>query len=764
MTLLLLLACTTDPEENAATEALDGASPVSVVVGSATGQGSVDVPIRLVNVYGVAVSGGTVTVSVEGIGLEETQEISLDGQGWGIATVESETPQELTVTVTGSSDGAETGASAKAWITAEAPPDVAMYPGWPSGIEPKVLISVEGGMALALGGSVWWQSADREASLIRVADLPNAVGGMVGGNLDPDGIPDLVVWTVNELVLLRGRADGGFTWGGGFHAPGWSFAGVAIADMDQDSTEDLVVGLTGSGNGGFQVLYGDGVWGFEGGAPHLVQNTVWDVAAGDLGGSMDVSLLQPNSTGRGIVRRYSEASDGWFASGLDLGDSLSIPLEAGSDLQPCVDVDGDGVDEVIVVGAPGGAERGLAFYTFDGNPKQYEIPFSGFNLGLGEITGDGLTDIVLTETDPDQLRVVTSDSDQARFYNRTLGALPVLGPVAVGDFDFDGDADAIVASEVLALYPGSVIDGVWDLGDDGFRSYGVSAVGPQWVVELDGDGWAEVIAVRESEGETIVQVFHFYDAGEGDIKLQSPSGHSIDLDGTSTSAVAVGLDMDLCDGVLYVLTEDDGRWLWSVDLATTGVLTERNHVAVEADRIACGSLPSGGAVAALAADGSVGIFGKNLGSVGSETLEGAYDLAIADLDGLGLALHGCLSEGCTLDSADLDGDGVDEIIAGGAEAWVKGWEREFVFEHGGESSVFDFDGDGRLDVAYTDLESERLVVYRSLEFSFGPALVHHATRDLEGAASFVDGNSDGLPELFFPALDGNLLRSAVSGE
>ena len=767
MTLLLaVMACKKDPEAVPATEELDGWAAVSVEVGSATGEGTVDIPVRLVNAYGVAVPGGDVTVSLAGTELAETtQTIALDGQGWGVATISSEVPQEVTITVTGSSDGAETGARAKAWITAASPPEVAMYPGWPSTIEPESMVSVEGGMAIALGSSVWWQTGNALAPMMRVADLPNAIGGMVGGDIDSDGVPDLVVWTANEVVLLRGRGQGGFTWGGGFSAPGFTLAGAAIADVDGDNAADLVVGISNGADGGFQVLLGTGAWGWEGGDPHMIQNTVWAVAAGDLGGdgAIDVAVLQPNSAGRGVVRRYGENTDGWYANGLDLGDNLDLPLQPGSGLQPCTDIDGDGSDEVIVTSAPGGAARNLAFYTFDGNPKQFEIPYNGFNMAIGEVTGDGLPDILLTETDPDQLRVVTSDSDETRFYNRSISALPVQGPVGVGDFNGDGVADAIVASEVLALYPGQDDGDEWDLLADGFRTYGVAAVGPQWVGELDGDGWAEVLAVRELEGRTYLQSFHFYEAGQDDIKMQSPGGHRIDLDGTSTSALASGIDMAICDGVAYVLTEDDGRWLWSINLDDNGEISERNHIEVDADRLACGALETGGTVATLAADGTVEVYGKNLGSINSTTLAGSFDLVIADADGLGPALHGCQVEGCTLDAADLDDDGLDEIIAGGTEAWARGWSVDFIFEYGGETSIVDFDGDGRLDVLYTDIERERLIVYRSLETSFGSPLVYHGVRDLEGPAFYVDGDGDGVNELFFPAPEGNLLRSAVSG-
>ena len=222
MTLLLaLLACKKDSETNPATEELDGWGAVSVEVGSATGQGTVDIPVRLVNAYGVAVPGGTVDVSLAGTQLAETtQTITLDGQGWGWATLSSDVPQEVLITVTGSSDGATTGAQTRAWITASSPPEVSMYPGWNSAIEPEMMVAVEGGVAIALGSTVWWQTGDLLTPMLRVAELPNAIEGLASGDVDRDGVADVVVWSVNELVFLRGRVEGGFTWAGGLGAPG----------------------------------------------------------------------------------------------------------------------------------------------------------------------------------------------------------------------------------------------------------------------------------------------------------------------------------------------------------------------------------------------------------------------------------------------------------------------------------------------------------------------------------------------------------------
>ncbi|MCP4806824.1 MAG: VCBS repeat-containing protein [Proteobacteria bacterium] len=779
MTLLFALGCTacSQPDEIVGvTTELDGSSPVRVEVGSATGARSVTVPIRLVNGYGIAVPGdiNTVTVSVAGSFLDKTTEtLDLDGMGYGELAVSSDVEQAFTVTATGSGDNATSGPPGTSWITGGQPETLGMHPGWAIDLDPEFMVPAKGGMALSQDNVILWQTGKVNQTAQKVAELETAVLGLAGDDIDADGVPDVIAWTASEVVLLRGRANGGFTWGGGFEVPGMSIRGAAVSDANNDNLPDLAIAFGDGESGGFQLLHGDGVWGFTPDLPYELDADPWSIAMGQLGpdGEADVVLMLEGDGGLGVMRRFGRTDETWVQVSVNLGGTdLDDPLLPGSYFHPCADIDGGDSDELIAVGPPDWTNtRPLVFYTFEnGTPKQYTLSYNGFRLHVGDVTGDGNGDLVLGEGDPQQIRVITSHHEtSAAFMNRAVASVPTGGPVGTGDFTGDGLADIVVASEVLYMYPGTG-EVPWDIEDDGFVTFGMNSYGEAetLVEDLDDDGWPEIITVRKPT-DSNDSALRVYSLAQDEGGYQLLSNGSIDLEATSTVDVAEGLDMARCDDQLYLLTDDDGSWLWSIDLdlEAGGEPTERNHIAVDgAHRLDCGEFGDA-TVVAITPDGDWTSFDRGLseiesGSVGSA----AEDIVIADTEGLGSELFTCPQPDCSLVADDLDGDGLQEVVRGGTDPLAIGWQLEFAFEHGGDVSLMDVDGDDRLDIAFTDTELERVVVYRSLETAFAPALVFHARRDLDGPATMIDGDGDGIPELFFENGDGNLMRSGASSE
>ncbi|HJN74743.1 MAG TPA: VCBS repeat-containing protein [Myxococcota bacterium] len=777
---LLMVACTrcgTTTEIVPVTAELEGSTPVRVEVGSMTAAGEVGVEVRLVNAYGVAIPGdfNTVDVSIAGSILNiTTDNVTLDSMGYGVVLVSSSIPQEITVTPTGSADGATSGEPKASWITSADAPEVGLYGGWPTELAPEFMVAVESGMVLGVDETVLWQDGDFRTPAQEVARFPTAIEGLAGSDIDADGIPDVVAWTSSEVVLMRGRAGGGFTWGGGFEVPGHSIAGAALGDVDGDNVPDLVIAFGDGNSGGFQVLHGDGVWGWEPALPYQPDITPWSVAVGEVtaGDGAEIVLLTEGSSGLGTVHRLAWSDGNWVEAGIVLGGTdITPPLEEGSRLLPCEDLDGDGAAEIVAVGPPSwDALRVLAFWTFKTNAKQYVIDqYAGWTLSLGDVSGDGIADLVMAEGDPEQLRIVTSDHNEAsEFLNRAVASIHTGGPVGVGDFTSDGVPDVIIASEVLALYPGRA-EFPWDLADDGFVTFGVYShgVAPLLVEDWDGDGWPEIVAIRKPQdaNETTLRVYHLEPDDGDSYRLVSQSDHEIDLEGTSGTAVAEGLDLARCGESLFALTEDNGQWLWAADAdLATGAITEIGVVEASGHKLACGNLGSA-SVVVVDEVGTWTSYDGDLDEVDSGSIgEVVGDIAIADTDGSGAAIVTCPAEDCSIEKADLDGDGMDEVLVGGSDPSASGWQLDFDFGLGGEVSIMDLDDDGRLDVAFTDTTTSRVAVYRSLETAFAPALVFHVRRSFSGPARMADADGDGQPELFFANGDGNLLRSGLSSE
>lgn len=756
-----------DPEpEGPITQEIDGAVPVRIELSDAAGAGAATIVMRLVNDYGVAIPGQDTTVDVVLDGVELSQSsvsVDLDAMGFGAFSVDSAVPQTVLVSVTGSTAG-EAGAIGVATLTEFDAWDLGMDLAWALPDTPDHLVVSERGLVYALGGEVWFAAADGVTPPMQVADLDSAVIDLELTDFDADAVADVMVVTRQEVLALRGRADGGLTWGSGFEVPGAEIAGAGLGDMDLDGDPDLIIGFNRDATGGFQVLENDGAWGWSGGTAQELTTTVWDVGLGRIGTDElpDAVVLYPSGSATGMIARYSPNADGnWYASAIEVGGSqLNHALTAGSTLGRVGDMDGDGNPEVVVAGDPDSSTRTLAWYVYSGaGVTEFEQVYDRFKLALADVTGDGLQDMVVAESDPEQVRVLTGDHDgESAYLNDGVGVAHVGGPIAVADLVDDETPDLITTDASAARVQPAQIDLRWGFPHDDWTTWGTASVGLTHVVDLAGDGFPEVLVVQDQDGATAFQAFQFYSDGET-IRLRSPNASSVGLDGRGAE-LAEPVDMAVCGNNAFLLMQDEGVWLWRLKLANNGNVEISKATSVDAVAVACGALDGGAAAVTSNADGAwqtwnLQLVAQDAGELG----QAVQDLAVAD--GAPVA---CADPGCSLLAYDLDGDGDDELIVGGDSPAVEGLGDRIELSGQGTARIGDVDGDGVMDVVLADIDAGVLRAWRVVDQELAPPLAWHTVRGTLDGGWVLDGDQDDLPEVFWVNAEGNLLRSRVSAE
>jgi len=265
--------------------------------------------------------------------------------------------------------------------------------------------------------------------------------GVLGGDFDEDGDPDVIGMLQNGCPASRFDNDGSGNFGPGVlvECTGVPDRG-AVADINGDSHLDLlfidVVNLS------IRALLGAGDGTFTEGAAMSLSVVPWEVEIADLDG--DHPDLVVSGTNGGVSTMMG-AGDGSFTEGAIMGGSGSLEIGLADDL------DQDGHVDVAVIASSGGLEVSLGHGdgSFDA-PQAYAGVSGALNGATLDLTGDGSPEIVLTPLGG--LGVLINDGggfDDQLFLNYTLGGL--ARPVAV-DLDADGTDELLVIAPGLPGY------------------------------------------------------------------------------------------------------------------------------------------------------------------------------------------------------------------------------------------------------------------------------------------------------------------------
>jgi hypothetical protein len=524
------------------------------------------------------------------------------------------------------------------------------------------------------------------AGVQRTADV--AVADLTG-----DGVADLAVGDLFGTVrLMVGHGNGGFTEGERYAAaPGAST--VLAGDVDGDGDQDLV--LASFADDVVCVLVNDGAGGFAGRPKIDVAPLPSAVAIGDcdFDGFLDL-----------VVAHFSR-SDVWMFPG-----------------------HGDG--------------------TF-GVPKALSMPRGARTAGLSihDVTGDGLAEILVCDTDND--RVVVLLGDRTAPHTRALLLPTAAAPigVALGDLTADGLPDIAVSSfgarvvQVFTHVGGTRIEPVQSVSLDGIPAN--SSIG-----DVTGDAVPDlVVCLLDSSSVTILP-----GAAGGGL-----SGAEIRLGATGFPfrPVIRDLNSDTQPDLLLVATGTDRLNLYLG--RAHGLAGARHHrTPLEAPHVVDAADFDGDGRAELVVAGLASPRIAFLASTAAADGSGDPVLApVAEVE-LGRLVYNVVAR-------DLDRDGRPDVlvaIEGGVVVLVN--RGAFHFEvlppgAGGvlgagegpfEMAAEDLDRDGRLDlvVAYHLSDKVQVMLGQGDGTSFRPA-VDTAIEGRPGGLALADFDGDGVIEV-----------------
>lgn len=308
------------------------------------------------------------------------------------------------------------------------------------------------------------------------------------GDLDGDGVPDLVVRADDGIALLHGRTSQDFVRGAdlGLAAP---VVATLPADLDRDGVRDAVLVLRGSA---------PRIWSGATGAVRAVgegEDFVFAAADAtladlDADGHLDLIVAEAAPDGR-LAVLLGDGAGGF-------GPPMRTPTGALFRIV-AADLDGDGSLDVAATLDSGSGLLRLRG-TGDGNLiPDWELPLPGNTAGIAtlDFNEDGRVDLAVALYGESAVQLLANDG-HGRFLPCQI--LPVAeGPVALRAADLDGDGRQDL---VAAAYGGRATSLLLRTADGGWERRDLPAPRPVWsAIPLDLRGAAASLLVLDEFGQ-----------------------------------------------------------------------------------------------------------------------------------------------------------------------------------------------------------------------------------------------------------------------
>jgi sugar lactone lactonase YvrE len=477
--------------------------------------------IHLLGMAQLTSNGAAVFRFVPGVGVH-TYKAQLVQSGLGAAS--SSTTSTLTVTppasvsYSTSTAIAQSGSAGNYTLTATVIGTGATAPptGTVSFLDTSYQNSVLGTAALGSGtaGLAWLNSQSPSTGALPWAETT--------GDLNGDGIPDLIVSALNSstLTILLGNGDGTFRSVAGPNVGVGAYS-IGVGDFNGDGRLDVAVGNNTDNR--LTVLLGNGDGTFTAMATRPVAGTLpQTIAVADLNGDGKPDLVTSNYSGPMYTVLLGNG-DGTFtpAPGNAPNGSQCWSVSIG-------DYDGDGVPDLAVTSNSSTVTillgNGDGTFTQSGN---------SINIGLWpssivsvDLNGDGALDLAISNMSSGTVTVLLGSGHgtftQAANSPISVGNAP--SSVTAGDFNQDGKPDLAVSN-----YYGNNTTVLLGTGDGSFTQVATSPVAgyaPYTIVsaDFDGDGVPDLATANDGASATAVFLTRPTQTVVASITGVSPSG------------------------------------------------------------------------------------------------------------------------------------------------------------------------------------------------------------------------------------------------
>lgn len=573
--------------------------------------------------------------------------------------------------------------------------------------------------------------------------------------LTTGNLPEPPICQPGTVSVLLGNGDGTFQPRVDY-TTGLGPVAVAVADLNHDGFEDLIVGNSQDNSLSVLLGKGDGTFGAQTAYPSA--SPVAGLVTADVNGDGKPDVVAVTAAGFSV---WLGTGDGMLLSRADqqIHGPSTAPAIAAADFNH------DGKMDVAIAGANDGVDiflgNGDGTFAFAGAATG-----SGGSIATLDANGDGKVDIVtveLSNSSEPKVTLVLGNGDGTFGAATTYAAGPYSAAVAVGDVNGDGNPDLMIMSSNCSsqdfVDPHCGVGAIQTLLGLGHGVFGGAPVGSEPVgghaaatvtVDLNGDGKNDLVVADQTNNVVSVSL------GKGDGTFQTAVTYATGQMPTAVQAADVNgdskIDLIVVDQVCATNAQSCGAGAVSVLLGNgDGTFQARRDVSV-------GLTPVGVAVGDFNGDGkqdlAVANNGLGLGNTTSVLLGNGdgtfgtpvnYTVAGAPLGIVAGDFHGNgkLDLAVNTPVVSSTGKGVISILTGVGDGT---FHTHTDFSGGGSTSLAtgDFNGDGNLDLA-AGVGSGRgfSVLLGNGDGTFIPGGAGGAQTAFQGAESLVVADFDG---------------------